>query len=64
MCGEYDSDRNHSMKNFTNKVNELGGNATHYTIAGEKHVIVGSSYSVFRDEKYNLVSWMISQTKK
>ena len=64
MCGEFDSGRNTSMKNFVKKINELGGNATHYTIDGLEHNIVGSSYSVFRDSKYNLVEWMTSQIRK
>ena len=64
MCGEKDSARNSAMKTFTNEVNKLGGNSTHYTIAGKDHNIVSSYYSVFRDDKYDLVNWMISQTKK
>lgn len=64
MCGEYDSARNNSMKNFTNKVNELGGDANHYTIVGQEHNIVGSGYSVFRDKTYDLINWMIKQTMK
>ena len=64
MCGEYDYGRNNSMINFTNKINELGGNAKHYTVAGQEHVIVGSGYSVFRDEKYDLINWMTRQIRK
>ena len=52
------------MINFTNKINELGGNAKHYTVAGQEHVIVGSGYSVFRDEKYDLINWMTRQIRK
>lgn len=64
MCGELDYGRNSSMKKFVNKINELGGNAKHYTVEGLEHNIVGSKYSVFRDGDFDLVSWMLRQEKK
>lgn len=66
VCGELDYERINGMKYFANKINELGGNARHYTLPGLGHTIVDNDdgYSVFRDEKYDLVDWLISQTKK
>jgi len=65
VCGENDYERINTMIYFSKRVNELGGNAKHYTLPGLGHTIVDNNgYSVFRDEKYDLVDWMIKQTKK
>jgi len=65
VCDENDRERIYTMSYFSKRMNELSGNATNYNLPGLGHTIVNNSdYSVFRDEKYDLVNRMIKQTKK
>jgi len=56
----------YSLENFVNSINSSGGNAK-YTSVKEKsnvHNIMNNKYSFLRDNEYNVINWMISQTKK
>ena len=49
---------------FVNQVNNAGGNAKVNVLSDKPHNIVTDNYSVFRDDNFNLINWMISQTRK
>ena len=52
-----------SLNSFVNTINKKGGNARHTYVSSSGHNIMNDNYSVFRDEKYDLINWMISQKK-
>lgn len=58
------------MPTFVSKINSLGGNAKHTYATREDgtavkaHGIMNDSYSILREERYDIINWMISQTKK
>lgn len=53
-----------TMQTFVNQINYLGGNARHTKVPYNSHNIVGDEYSILRDSNYNVINWMISQSKK
>jgi len=52
-----------SMKSFVNQINNMGGNAK-FSGSSRGHNIIDNRYSIFRDSEFDLINWMISQTKK
>ena len=52
-----------SMNSFVNKINNIGGNAR-FSGSSRGHNIISNSYSIFRDSEFDLINWMIKQTKK
>ena len=53
-----------SMPRFVSSINALGGSAKFDRPPYHQHNIVGSEYSILRDDNYNVIEWMISQTRK
>lgn len=56
--------KHYSLQNFVDGINALGGNAKHTVAPKKAHNIMNVYYSILRDENYDLINWMISQTKK
>jgi len=52
-----------SMAEFVNDINWRGGNAKFTRVDYRQHTIVNDEYSIFRDSKYNVIDWAISQTR-
>ena len=63
-AGEGSGNGTGSFAWFAKQINAAGGNAKANTLDGKPHNIVTDNYSVFRDDNFNLINWMISQTKK
>ena len=53
-----------TMQPFVNQINNLGGHAWHTKVSYSGHNIVGDEYSILRDSNYNVINWMISQSKR
>lgn len=52
-----------SMQVFVDQINSMGGTAKHSNAPYKAHNIVGDEYSILRDDNYNVIDWMISQTR-
>ena len=53
-----------TMPGFVNSINAMGGTAKFDRPPYHYHNVVGSEYSILRDDNYNVIEWMISQTRK
>ena len=53
-----------TMPTFVNQINALGGHAWHTKVPYNAHNILSDEYSILRDNNYNVINWMISQSKK
>ena len=51
------------MPKFRDKVNAIGGNAKFDYCTGKPHNLLRDDYSILRDSQYNVIDWMLSQTR-
>ena len=52
-----------NLEEFVNKINSYGGKAKYDYLDYADHNIFNNSYSILRDSNYDVINWMISQTK-
>lgn len=52
------------LEDFKNEINLKGGNAKYTYLDGKPHNVFNNDYSILRDSNYNLINWMISQTRE
>ena len=53
-----------TMPGFVDSINKMGGTAKFNRPSYHAHNVIGNDYSILRDNNYNVIDWMTSQTRK